>query len=128
MAKKLEDFPFKTASPIKCGRRRAMDEMGIHLEDLGSKSIAGVMADGTRTVNTVPSGQAGNDQPTKIVDETWVAKDLDLALLRIEDNSRTGRTTTEVVNLKKGELEASLFGTPAGYSTADTNPAAAGHK
>ena len=30
--------------------RQALAEMGLHIEDLGRKSIAGVMADGGRTV------------------------------------------------------------------------------
>ena len=113
--------PATTDEREEAAARRAMEEMGIHTEDLGSKNIAGVVADGSRTVNTLPASQAGNHQPIKIVDETWVAKDLDLAMLRINDNSRTGRTTTEVVDLKQGEPDPLLFAPPAGYTTVDNN-------
>ena len=88
------------------------------------------MADGTRTVNTPRPGQAKTVSPGKIVDETWVAKDLDLAMLRGRVEGRgTGRTTTEVVDLKPGEPDASLlFTAPAGYIAVDpTIPPAAGH-
>ncbi len=86
--------------------------MGIHTEDLGSKTIAGVVAKGTRTVQTVPAGQAGISQPIKIVNEIWIFEDLDLWMLSIDDNSATGKTTTEVVDLKLGEPDASLFSPP----------------
>ena len=93
--------------------------MGIHTEDLGSKTIAGVLADGTRTVQTVSGGQAGNGQPIKIVTEVWTAEGLNLELLKIDDNSRTGRTTIEVVDLKQGEPDAALFAPPTGYTVKD---------
>jgi hypothetical protein len=107
--------PAKTDEKSEAAARRAMEQMGIHMEDLGSKTIAGVMTDGTRTVQTVLAGQAGISQPIKIVRETWVFEDLNLRMLQIDDNSATGKTTTEVVNLKMGELDASLFAPPADY-------------
>jgi hypothetical protein len=114
--------PAKTDEQSEAAARSAMEQMGIHTEDLGSKTIAGVVADGTRTVQTVPAGQAGNNQPIKIVDETWIAKDLNLEVLRVDDNSRTGRVVTEVVGLKQDEPDPALFAPPAGYSHADANP------
>jgi hypothetical protein len=100
--------------------RRALEEMGIHWEALGSKNMAGVMADGSRTVQTVPV-QAGIDKPIRIVQETWVAKGLGLDMLSINDNSRNGRTTTEVVDLKLGEPDPALFAAPAEYKILDNN-------
>jgi hypothetical protein len=99
-----------------------MEQMGIHTEDLGSKTIAGAVADGTRTVRTVRAGQAGDNQPIRIVNETWIAKDPNLELLRVDDNSRTGRVVTEVVGLKQDKPDPALFAPPAGYSPADANP------
>ena len=40
-------------------------------QDLGSKNIEGVIAQGTRTTQTIPAGQIGNQLPINIVDEVW---------------------------------------------------------
>jgi hypothetical protein len=108
--------PAKTDEQSEASGRRAMEEMGIHVEDLGSKTIAGLMTNGTRTVQTVPAGQAGIAEPIRILGETWIAKDLNLTMLSIDDNSRSGRTVTEVVDFKHGEPDAALFALPAGYT------------
>lgn len=124
----LHNPPRKPLPPVTTDKSkeaagiRAMEEMGIHTEDLGSKKIAGVMADGTRFVNTVPAGQAGNDRPIKIVNESWVSKDLGLTMLSINDNSKTGRMATEVVDLKQGAPDPALFAPPANYTAVDLNP------
>jgi hypothetical protein len=88
---------------------------GVRVEELGSRNIAGVMAEGSRTVQTIPAGAQGNDQPIEKVDEVWVAKDLGLAMLRVSDDPRYGRMTTEVVELNQTEPDAGLFVAPASY-------------
>ena len=70
--------PAATDESKEAAARRGLEEMGIHSEDLGSKKIAGVMADGTRTVQTVPV-QAGIDKPIQIVKRdgspmTWILR------------------------------------------------------
>jgi hypothetical protein len=117
--------PEKTDERQEAAGHRALAQMGVQEEDLGSKSIAGAVAQGTRTVNAATARRAGSN-PLKIVDETWVAKDLDLAVLRINDNSATGKTTTEVVELKLGESDASLFAPPAGYKVEEQGVKPAG--
>jgi hypothetical protein len=84
-------------------------------ENLGSKTMYGVMADGSRTVRTFPPGEQGNNLPLEIVDEVWIAKDLGLAMLRINDDLRYGRTTTEVDELSRSEPDPALFVAPAAY-------------
>jgi hypothetical protein len=95
---------------------RDFEELGMDLGvDLGSKKIAGVMAEGNRTAGTTPAGH-------KLVNETWRSKDLQLEMLRITDNSRTGRTTVEVVDLEQGDPDSVLFAPPVGYKNGDNNP------
>lgn len=97
--------------------RRAMVELGIDPGvDLGSKKIAGVVAEGNRTAGGTQTGH-------KVVDERWIAKDLGLEMLRITDNPKTGRTTVEVVDLKQGKPDPALFAPPAGYTNGASNPA-----
>jgi hypothetical protein len=110
--------PAETGPAADAAGRRALEEMGIHTEDLGSKKIAGVMAEGTRAVQTVLARQPGIAQPIKIVREQWISKELDLEMLRVSDSSKNGRTASEVVNLTQGEPDAALFTPPAGYTIA----------
>ena len=64
---------------------------------------------GRRTVRTIPAGQQGNDQPMEIVEEEWIAKDLGLMMLGINDSPLNGRTTSEVVEVNRGEPDAALL-------------------
>ncbi len=83
-------------------------------EDLGTRTIAGVVTHGTRTTRTIPVGEEGNELPLITVHEEWRAPDVGL-MLRIIDDPRRGRTTTEVEEMTRGEPDASLFAPPPGY-------------
>jgi hypothetical protein len=92
--------------------------------DLGTRTIAGVEAQGKRTTRTIPAGEEGNELPLVITNERWTSKELGLVLLSISDDPRRGRGTYEVEELTVGEPDASLFAPPAGYKIVDTNPPA----
>jgi hypothetical protein len=91
----------------------------VHTEELGSKTIAGIAAIGTRTTRVIPAGAEGNDQPLTVTDERWLAAGLSLLLLDIHDDPRTGTRTNEVTEVERGEPNASLFQIPEGYSVTD---------
>lgn len=84
-------------------------------EKLGTRTIAGVLCDGTRTVRTTPAEELGNEQPIESIDEIWVARDPGLVMLRITDDPQNGRTTTEVTDLSLADPDPSLFAPPPGY-------------
>jgi len=84
-------------------------------EQLGTRTIAGVLCDGTRSVRTTPAGELGNEQPIESIDETWIARDIGVAMLRITDDPQNGRTTTEVTDMTQGDPDPSLFAPPPGY-------------
>ena len=84
-------------------------------EDLGTRTIAGVLCDGTRQITTTPAGEQGNEKPIEMTSEFWTARDSRIVMLRIDDDSRGGRTATEVTDLKLGEPDPSLFAPPPGY-------------
>jgi hypothetical protein len=85
-------------------------------ERLESKMIAGVMANGSRITRTIPTGEEGNELPLTTMSETWGSKELNLELLEINDDPRTGKRTTEVIELIRGEPDPALFAPPAGYT------------
>ena len=91
-------------------------------EDLGVRTIAGVEAHGSRTTQTVPPGEEGNELALVITHETWTAKDPGLVVMAMDDDPRRGRSTYEVEELTVGEPDASLFAPPAGYKILDQNP------
>lgn len=94
--------------------RAAMEQLGIHEQNLGSRTIDGVVTTASRTVTTTPAGK-------QIIDETWVARGLGLQMLKITDNPGIGRTTVEVIDLKQGAPDPALFIPPAGYTMVDLN-------
>jgi hypothetical protein len=88
-------------------------------EDLGTRDLSGVSAQGTRNTRTIPVGEEGNDQPLVVVNETWRSKELGLVVMAIRDDPRSGRTTTEYEELNRGEPDPGLFAPPAGYTVQD---------
>jgi hypothetical protein len=90
-----------------------------NVEDLGSKSIAGVSATGTRTTITIPAGQIGNDQPIVITDERWYSPDLQVTVQSTHTDPRMGTTTYALQNISRAEPSPTLFQVPADYTVTD---------
>jgi len=53
----------------------------VKTEDLGTQSINGVLATGTRTTHTIPVGAIGNAQPIETIHERWVSTDLQVPIM-----------------------------------------------
>jgi hypothetical protein len=92
------------------------------VESLGSKTIGGLVADGTRTTIVIPAGREGNDQPITITHESWVSSDLKVTVMRTDTDPRFGTTTVELTNISRAEPNAGLFQAPAGYAINERNP------
>jgi hypothetical protein len=91
-------------------------------EDLGTRTIAGLEATGSRTTRILPVGSAGNDTPLKMVQETWTAQQNHAVLMEIDDDPLSGRRTWEVESLTLGPPDPALFTPPANYKVWDRNP------
>jgi hypothetical protein len=91
-------------------------------EKLGGKTIAGVYTEGTRMTMTIPEGAEGNDRPISIVNETWRSPDLDMTVLSVNEDPRTGTRTAEVTDLDRAEPDPSVFQVPEGYTIKDQSP------
>jgi len=90
----------------------------VTTENLGTASIQGVEARGTRRTRTVPAGAMGNEAPLVSTVERWTALTVGLngLLVReIRDDPRTDKKTTELTNLEQSEPDASVFQPPSGY-------------
>ena len=82
-------------------------------EDLGTSTIEGLTATGTRITTTIPAGAIGNLQPIKVVSEEWFSPDLQVMLLTRHSDPRAGETVYRLVNVVRAEPDHSLFAMPA---------------
>jgi hypothetical protein len=91
-------------------------------ESLGSREIAGVKAEGTRSTYVIPAGQIGNDRALSIVSERWSCAELDVVLETRHSDPRLGETRFRVTEVERGEPDHALFEVPAGYVVEDGPP------
>jgi hypothetical protein len=91
-------------------------------ESLGTQTISGLVAEGTRTTRTIPAGQIGNEKALQIVSERWVSTDLQILLKSTRTDPRTGTTTYTVTSVQRTEPAASLFTVPADYTVQAGDP------
>jgi hypothetical protein len=85
-------------------------------ESLGTQTINGVSAQGTRTTRTIPAGEMGNEKPIVIVKETWYSPELQLTVMTKRTDPRMGETVSQVTNIQKQEPAATLFQVPSDYT------------
>ncbi|MGB2897921.1 MAG: hypothetical protein WBB89_01560 [Candidatus Acidiferrum sp.] len=85
-------------------------------EDLGTQTIAGVSAQGTRYTRIIPAGQIGNEKPITIVSEHWYSNDLQMTVMSKRSDPQFGETTYTLTNIQRAEPAASLFAVPSDYT------------
>jgi hypothetical protein len=85
-------------------------------EDLGSQTVEGVTAAGSRSTTTIPAGAIGNLQPIKVVVEQWFSPDLQVLVMTKHSDPRSGETTYRLQNIVRAEPDRSLFTLPPDYT------------
>jgi len=85
-------------------------------EDLGTQTIAGVSAQGTRLTRTIPAGQIGNEKPILIVRETWYSNDLQMVVMSKRSNPWGGQTTYTLTNIQRTEPASTIFSVPSDFT------------
>lgn len=109
--------------------RKKGDDQGVNgtqpqnetKEDLGTQTIEGVLAKGTRTSHVIPAGKIGNEKPITVTTESWYSDEVGMDVLRIHKDPWSGEVTTKVTNIRRGEPDASLFTPPADYKVEKGN-------
>jgi len=91
---------------------------------LGSKIIEGVSVTGTRTTRTINAGTIGNDKPIFSISDTWVSSELKVTVLTVTDDGQGGHSTMKLVNIVRGEPDATLFQIPGDYTVKENAVAA----
>lgn len=92
------------------------DKIKPVVENLGTQTIEGVSAEGTRTTVTIPAGQIGNEQPIVTTTERWYSPELQVTVMNKRTDPRTGTTTYKLTNINRSEPSPTMFQVPADYS------------
>lgn len=95
--------------------RANVHDSKLKKEDLGTRTIEGVSAKGTRTTMTIPAGEVGNERPMEVVTETWYSDEIKAVVLTKHSDPRSGEMVTRLSNVKLGNPTRSLFEPPADY-------------
>jgi hypothetical protein len=85
-------------------------------EDLGTETILGVVAKGTRTTRTTPAGAIGNDVPLVSTTERWLVLSFGgLVAREVTEDPQSGKRTRELVELSQEAPDLATFQSPEGY-------------
>jgi hypothetical protein len=90
------------------------------VQQLGTKVVEGVQADGTRTTLTIPAGQIGNVNAIQIVDEVWRSPELQVIVHSEHSDPRMGTTVYSLQNISRSDPSPALFQVPADYTVTDS--------
>ncbi|MGA9885371.1 MAG: hypothetical protein WBQ34_16775 [Candidatus Acidiferrales bacterium] len=92
------------------------DDSNVATTSLGTQTINGVQAQGTRYTRTIPAGQIGNEKPIVITTERWYSPDLQMYVMTKTTDPVRGNSVRQLTNIQMGEPEASLFQVPPDYT------------
>lgn len=99
----------QTASP------QGSESLEPKTESLGTKTIEGVQAVGTRSNTTIPAGTIGNDKELILTRETWYSPELKLVIQSAQYDPRFGQTTYSLKNIQRSQPDEALFQVPPDY-------------
>ncbi|MDM7997151.1 MAG: hypothetical protein QUT30_15880 [Acidobacteriota bacterium] len=88
-------------------------------QPLGTDIINGIEAQGGRITTTYPAGTLGNENRLVTTLEIWTSPELGFTVRSKNSDPRTGEFTNEVINIKRGEPDPSLFEAPPDYDIVD---------
>ncbi len=103
-------------------RKKVKDFPKGKKEDLGSQTIEGVTAKGSRSTHTIAAGEIGNERPIQVVDERWFSDELQTVVMSRHVDPRMGETMYRLTSIQKGEPDASLFQVPEGFKVEEGGP------
>ena len=98
-------------------RLKKMEASGeVKTEALGTKTMAGVSAEGKRFTRVIPAGEIGNEKPIEVSTEVWYSKELGIVVMVKRSDPRVGLTTYQVTSVQRKEPDPKLFRVPADYT------------
>ena len=100
------------------------DQKDVVSTPLGTQTVGGVLAEGTRFTRTLPVGAIGNEKPILIVTERWYSNDLQTVVMTKRSDPRMGETTFTLTNIQRSEPDPLLFQVPPDYTIVAGRPGA----
>lgn len=91
-------------------------------ENLGFKTMQGLLVAGKRITRTIPAGAIGNSEPITIVTEQWTSPDLKAVVYSKTDNPAWGVQTYQLKNISRDQPDPSLFVVPSGFKMISDSP------
>jgi hypothetical protein len=88
-------------------------------EDLGTQTVNGVVAQGTRNTQVIPAGRIGNNRDLRVTNERWFSNEIQMLVKTVNSDPRFGTTTYQLINVSQGEPPANLFQIPADYTVVE---------
>jgi hypothetical protein len=88
----------------------------VKKEDLGTQTINGITAQGTRYTRVIPAGQVGNANAITVVNEQWYSSDLQIMVKIVRNDPRFGQVTYTLTNIQRTDPSTSLFTVPSDYT------------
>lgn len=107
-------------------KKNSVPDPLVRVEDLGTTTLNGLSAKGTRRTRTIAVKPTGLRRPIEIVDEIWYSEVLHINLLVRHSDPRFGTDTVGLSNLRREEPPSSMFDVPPGYQILNVEPAAGG--
>ncbi|HKO03454.1 MAG TPA: hypothetical protein VJW51_01840 [Candidatus Acidoferrales bacterium] len=101
------------------GPRQARAGVNVSTESLGTQTIEGIVAEGTRITKTFAPGSVGNDKAIQIVTERWYSQDLQTVVLLKRSDPWMGDSTVRLTNITRTEPAAAMFAVPSEYAVKD---------
>ena len=90
------------------------------IDDLGERTIQGILTHGCRVSTFIPAGAIHNDQPLTVTDDSWASYEMRLTLLRLHHDPANGADDTmELVSIVRGDPDPALFQLPPDYQVRD---------
>jgi hypothetical protein len=109
----IRTAPFPTEQTADVARPQTTSEK------LGTQTIEGVLAEGTRHTTTWPVGTQGNDRALTGTTETWMSPELKVIILSRRSDPRSGEQTQKLINISRSEPDPSLFQPPPDYTVVE---------
>jgi hypothetical protein len=88
---------------------------------LGSKTMEGLLVQGTQFTRTIPAGRIGNAQPIHVVSTRWYSSELNVNVRTENADPSQGSTVTSLTNVSRGEPDPTFFQLPADYTLQTAN-------
>jgi len=93
----------------------------ITVEKLSEQSVAGVIAEGSRTTSIIALGTGTSEHDITVVTESWRNPELKIVLRMTQDDPRKDKHSEEVTELLRTEPDPALFQIPPDYTVIDDN-------